>query len=109
MLIEQINPTIKVSAYKEKTFWIVTVIDEYNEVRDIRYMGPDGAFRQVEIELQFAYYRIKARTEILPYINTRTLTYKEFVFINKLYKNNCRSISKRMYGYLNGIWERNKK
>lgn len=110
MLISQAMPTIKVWVYKQPTsnFWICSVTDEYYDTRTIRYIHPDGAFKQVEKELQFAYYRISART-LLPDINERTLTDREFVFINKLHKTNCRALSKRMYGYLKGIWERNKK
>ena len=85
------------------------MIDEYNQWRTITYLYPEGAFRQVGIELKHAYYRIKARTVLVPAVNMRTLNAKETTFVNKLIKNNCVGISAKMYGYLVGIWERNKK
>lgn len=92
---------------KGKLYWVVRVLNEYGVWNDTWYLHPDGAFRQMEKEIESAYYRIKARTIIIPSINQRLLDHKEATFINKLIKSNCRGISKKMYGYLKGINERN--
>jgi hypothetical protein len=108
MLLEGNYPTICAWIKRSTRYWILTIIDEFGQRREIHYVFPDGAFTRWRWEERAAYYRIRART-IIPTINTRTLTTKESGFINKMIRINCQGMSKRMYGYLKGIAERNPK
>jgi hypothetical protein len=91
---------------KSTRYWILTTIDEFGQRRDIHYVFFEGAHTRWLYEERAAYYRIRAR-EIIPTINLRTLTIKESSFVNKMIRINCKGMSKKMYGYLKGIQERN--
>src|ERR1700744_2360772 len=106
MLLPQVTERIYCNVHKTKTFWRLHIRDEYYNITVIDYIFPDGAFKRLEIELQRAYWRIRAR-EIIPTINIRTLSAKESTFVYKMIKNNCIGRSKKQYGYLKGLQERN--
>ena len=106
MLIPTVVDNIHCNIFKIKHYWRLQIRDEYYNITSIDYIFPDGAFKRLEIELQRAYWRIRAR-EIIPTINIRTLSAKESTFVYKMIKNNCIGISKKQYGYLKGLQERN--
>lgn len=69
------------------------------------FLFPDGAFIfWLQIERQNV--RELSAWAKLYKLNMRLLTLRETEFIKKLLKNKCFGITKRQYGYLSGIYER---
>lgn len=70
-----------------------------------KFMYPDGAFAfWLSIEKQIIKEQ-KAFSKLLK-INERLLSLQELIFIKRLQKSKCLDITKRQYGYLTGIAER---
>ena len=66
---------------------------------------PDGAFAfWLQLEKQFV-RESKAWAKIYG-LNIRLLNMHDMIFIQKLLKSKCNNITKRQYGYLSGIYER---
>ena len=65
----------------------------------------DGAFAfWLQLEKQFV-RESKAWAKIYG-LNIRLLNMHDMIFVQKLLKSKCNNITKRQYGYLSGIYER---
>jgi hypothetical protein len=70
-----------------------------------RFMYADGAFAfWLQLEKQFV-RESKAWAKIYG-LNIRLLNMHDMTFIRKLLKSKCNNITKKQYGYLSGIYER---
>ena len=94
--------------YKHKNGpWIVQVKDSQGFIiNNGIFMFPDGAFRYWK-QLEEKSNREEKARAIIGTINFRLLSTKDYKFAEKMFNSNCVAITKRQYGYLKGIQERN--
>ena len=93
-------PNRKARIYFDGRYWVVN-IDGY----EARFNYQVGAFNLWLQREKFIVRELKAWAK-LQQINMRLLSMHDTVFIQKLVKHECANITKRQYGYLSGIYER---
>lgn len=100
---------MKAQIIKVKGFWrLLYYRPDRNHLRITvveDYLFADGAFRRWRIIQDRICRELKAWTKLLT-VNYEWLSYKEFKFISKMQLRACRNITRRQYGYLTGIIER---
>jgi len=95
---------LKATITKESGFWHVHYLSNGHTKCSV-FMFPDGAFNfWLKLEKQYIQDQ-KAWAKIYK-LNIRLLNMHDMTFIQKLLKNKCANITKKQYGYLSGIYER---
>jgi hypothetical protein len=91
--------------FKDNNIWFVHWNRNSTGCMSTAFKYADGAFAfWLQIEKQFVREQ-KAWAKIYA-LNMRLLNMHDMTFIQKLLKNKCSNITKRQYGYLSGIYER---
>lgn len=92
---------------KANKVWLVDIFDAQGFKRNTQvFMFQEGAFRFWNYYYEFKIRQYKAK-QLLTLINISYLTVKEFTFWKSMRDKDCEFISKRQYGYLKGLQERN--
>ena len=98
---------LKAAIFKHCQTWYVGY-DSHTGFNRVAFAYPDGAFAfWLQLEKQFV-RESKAWAKIYG-LNSRLLNMHDMIFIQKLLKSKCNNITKRQYGYLSGIYERQMK
>lgn len=94
--------------FKHCNYWIVRSYwpsDQGLKAQSVTFIHSSGAFAYwLSIEKKIV--REQKAFSKLQQVNELLLTIQEFEFIKKLQKSKCLNITKRQYGYLSGIAER---
>lgn len=94
---------IKIKAVKTvmgNYFWKVETPHNWNA-----FETNEGAFEYVRKYIK-RYQKESSAASMVRILSVNLLSIKEAEFVYKLEKSNCKGITKRQYGYLKGIYER---